>query len=1084
MEEIRNCLEQFKCNNLDQWELNPSSFLEVLDSFSQKPTKAPVQLLLYYLQKHERTKLLNALTEYTQSKGLIQANTLTESNDTATLAFTEAIELNLPDFALDILEASSPNIANSSLVLLLEKEYTTLLKCMLRKNHSEGETKGRLLSLFRFSPNTTMEPSSKFTLSTILETALKGDIAPSKLLNALMECKEFAQPDTLGILLKHGQGKVAKHLLGLNYPSSEDCLVSALETGAYKFALAYLYKTEFTLKDQVRDVTSTLIKRFEADWAHNEIHLFVISKLLTYFSHNEILLILTHLKTVLSSRQKLLQYLETFMNPFKLLALQLDLCSRMGKSSSLKAKCEIVMQEIAEIMKVFQENLNSDEEVRKTLLDKDIEGRTVIYILSDIGYVHIVQKHNLAILADDVWTGGCSAQISDIIPGTSSLWKLLTDKTEVETDVEATGRSELVFKRAKYAVLEHPLQFELWKKGVGYRYIVMSLEFLAIFIWIFAYSANLRSLIKSASEKAEYYYIPEVLKQVNEEFNMILKGIVQAHYLVIFIGVTWFRLIFRYIYRKLSGRNFAIFDGDFVISSLLFLDLIMLSILAMPEIGPQSWNMPEDLPTTLKIIAYIDPPSNFGTCIGVFIFLSALRFIECLRVSVFLGPFITMFKEMCKNLATFSIFFVLILLSFGFAGSIIIPWEVPGVKQLDTFILSLFQTSMGELDLLSENYKLPGLIFMISYIVLCNILLLNLIIAILNNVYTELNGKTDMLYLQEIISLRELYKPHNELQFLNWTFGPLDLVTSFIGLLFYPFLGKETKGALNSVILRIQYTFHLLVSIPFFLIAELVMLPLVYIRTLFAKFMYLIKGKERGCYRLWSFLEFLVIGVVILLVYLFSDLYYYVKNSYIHKLPAETTGQKVPIKSLKEVVKCLEELPEETDLENAIKEIQKIFNFSPLKLLSRGELLTTNPNTTGTRKRSLQEYAVVAGFIRAHKYNKEDKQKVNTRKLAEAFKSYIVTCEYRTCLKSMGKVETKEPVKCSQVIDSNTSLVSSFQASNKDKSVLLQRIEYYDKARNVKAISCIEDEEKEDKVVNELREIRKILASMKGSQFK
>jgi hypothetical protein len=76
---------------------------------------------------------------------------------------------------------------------------------------------------------------------------------------------------------------------------------------------------------------------------------------------------------------------------------------------------------------------------------------------------------------------------------------------------------------------------------------------------------------------------------------------------------------------------------------------------------------------------------------------------------------------------------------------------------------TLFAASLGDFDLgifKNEDLFVPeryGIIYMMLYLVISNIILLNFIIAVLSGVYDEVKDKGWLIYLTEIVKVRNMY---------------------------------------------------------------------------------------------------------------------------------------------------------------------------------------------------------------------------------------------------------------------------------------------------------------------------------------
>ena len=115
-----------------------------------------------------------------------------------------------------------------------------------------------------------------------------------------------------------------------------------------------------------------------------------------------------------------------------------------------------------------------------------------------------------------------------------------------------------------------------------------------------------------------------------------------------------------------------------------------------------------------------------------------IKILYIFKLTQFLGPFLKMIYSMLNDIAIFMIFFTIILIVYGCKGNLLFYTDDDYDNLYDS-ILTLFTISVGKIDGNSLNStnkgKLVGQFYITSFIVLCNILIINLLIAILSSTY-------------------------------------------------------------------------------------------------------------------------------------------------------------------------------------------------------------------------------------------------------------------------------------------------------------------------------------------------------------
>jgi hypothetical protein len=116
-----------------------------------------------------------------------------------------------------------------------------------------------------------------------------------------------------------------------------------------------------------------------------------------------------------------------------------------------------------------------------------------------------------------------------------------------------------------------------------------------------------------------------------------------------------------------------------------------------------------------------------------------------------------MIQNMLYDTLIFMVLFGTQIVVFASIGNLLFS-STDAYKDFYTSLKTLFNAALADYDFddLKDNNKSEylGDIFLVSFIVLNNILLLNLLIAILSSTYAMLEQKKLVLYINEILRLR------------------------------------------------------------------------------------------------------------------------------------------------------------------------------------------------------------------------------------------------------------------------------------------------------------------------------------------
>jgi hypothetical protein len=136
---------------------------------------------------------------------------------------------------------------------------------------------------------------------------------------------------------------------------------------------------------------------------------------------------------------------------------------------------------------------------------------------------------------------------------------------------------------------------------------------------------------------------------------------------------------------------------------------------------------------------------------------------------------------MFSDFGNFFVLYVILVVMFAIIGNVNFVQVMAQYEGMFESSLTVLDASIGnyqfsEFDLLKNNLQSFGDIFTASIVITFNILILNLIIAILSNTYNQFDTKSTGLYLSKILNARdEMTADENYGAFLL-TMSPLNLI--------------------------------------------------------------------------------------------------------------------------------------------------------------------------------------------------------------------------------------------------------------------------------------------------------------------
>ena len=158
-------------------------------------------------------------------------------------------------------------------------------------------------------------------------------------------------------------------------------------------------------------------------------------------------------------------------------------------------------------------------------------------------------------------------------------------------------------------------------------------------------------------------------------------------------------------------------------------------------------------------------------------------------------------------------------------------------------MLTIIDTSIGNYDLQIYNdvkkleMRLFGQWLSIFAVIIFNILLMNLMIAVLTNTYSIFDSRSNGLYLSKILSYRD------EINYDN-SFGAFLFPVPIINLIQIPVLpvammfpyGNSILFQININLMRVQYVLFMMIMLVLFVVYSVVLIPFAWIVGIIDKF--------------------------------------------------------------------------------------------------------------------------------------------------------------------------------------------------------------------------------------------------------
>lgn len=328
-----------------------------------------------------------------------------------------------------------------------------------------------------------------------------------------------------------------------------------------------------------------------------------------------------------------------------------------------------------------------------------------------------------------------------------------------------------------------------------------------------------------------------------------------------------FLLTFVYQYKN---KTKVIFDKDSIEEIIIALTTIVLLFLQQ-----NLFSFPVD---SLNLIF-----NSIRHCCCFIIFLFWIRLIGFVDLIQSLAVRIEIIRNMIFDLMSFFIILIFVLFCFATTSYLLFNRTVFANSSFTDIVFSLLGASFANFNLnISDPYSIAFSILLVFFMFFVAIILFNLLIAILSNTYCKMIERGNMEY------GHILYKTKRNKKY-NKNYGGLILFPSPINFLLYFSLFNyllSNNQRINNLIVKIGYSFILILFTLVFIITHLVLIPASWLKVfydiIFLK--YRLNKAEKKPKLMIIFLHFIIwlIGGILYLVLLFfvNDLPLFFESAY------------------------------------------------------------------------------------------------------------------------------------------------------------------------------------------------------------
>jgi len=765
----------------------------------------------------------------------------------------------------------------------------------------------------------------------------------------------------LELISTNGRFSILNKLNEYYVPNNETFL-NAIWHNAFEYLLSNRqYFVDYMNSKGAEELLNALVKSCE-NFDYIEVKIYLLSITKEHYSQKHANIIFQIFDSAISE-EKLVQNSNIFSythNPIKISVLIIELLKYFGeKYRILQTYFKKIRIGLMKIIELNMEKINNFNEMRILLLEQDLQGREILILIEQLKLYEILKNEKMPLVVDSIWSTKYTVAES-FFDGNSNLYKLLWNwPINTKIDLEHILSNE---NKKNENLLPLNISFNIWKKGIEIRYIAQSVVYFIFAILtqivVYLYLIDGAAYYNSENNKVDL----AIIKDFNYDFKVFMR-----------FAVVWFvfpvKVLFEALFKWRAKRTYRIFNMDFFI---LLIQLLCICAIYIEEnritkicerllknkenyndyeyYFDENDNKNDKLYTSHLVCFYNTFWSGYyesqkwvfiKEIIGVFMLCVWAHALMSLNVSKLLGPTATNILYFMRDLARFFSLYGLVLIIAGcFFGLLLIQNDEFKNIFKSFYTVTMVSLLFFEPDLVDKGdarTRFYGAFFMLVYMYFAFMIIM-LLLGVFWVSYEKAESREKVLILSKSIELRQKYKYDKKYSY--YVSVPFPLAAFLLPTVPLAILGIDSP-IINDIMLNAEYIPLMMVFVIVFFIANLLMLPFVFIKTTIIKFWFIFRkvNKNDKIYtKIFTFLKFVFIGIFALLYKIIKDtikivkrLYSTEKNQIIEN--NEFKISQIDLKTLRQFIRYLYKLKNEVGNSNMqITEIfQKFKSYIQLK---------------------------------------------------------------------------------------------------------------------------------------------------------
>ena len=334
----------------------------------------------------------------------------------------------------------------------------------------------------------------------------------------------------------------------------------------------------------------------------------------------------------------------------------------------------------------------------------------------------------------------------------------------------------------------------------------------------------------------------------------------------ILILLQFIHEVFKIILLKITKRNLA-FSHTYILSTALLCFLVLFDLNVHRAIFQDAEDQAEDFQNHIWIVLL---PS-------IMISLIWVQVLEIFTTTKNIGHMLQSIRLMVKRVTNFIIIFLCWTVCCSCAFCAIFSESNADFETYTKSITTLFSASLGVFSNNFTEYTLFGNILLSVFVLISLAMMINMLIALLTNVYGDVTARIDATHRRTLITYHHVSEWNDEYGFLMFLPPPLNIIT----ILLAPFVMPcKNRKRITGFVCRMNFIIFAFFMWCFFLLYNLILFPFAWLKG-FVILRLPHKMRERSSFirflaYLASFFAWLIGGIFYILLLLLIDSYDFV----------------------------------------------------------------------------------------------------------------------------------------------------------------------------------------------------------------